>query len=89
MIYIADLSKTVDATSEEKTFFNSPYTDSSARQPERLPPLCIGGSVSLATIVRGSIDKDALALAKARGKVMNFRDNQKIILAQTVGWLKE
>jgi hypothetical protein len=41
----------------------------------------------LSTFVRGSIDKDALALAKA--KAVNLRDNQKIILVQTVGWLKE
>ena len=60
---------------------------SSAKQQKRLPLLCIGASAGLATIIRGSIDKDALALFL--GKVMNLRDNQGIIQAQKVGWLKE
>ena len=37
-------------------------------------------SEGLATVVRGMLDRDALA------KKMNLRENQKIILAQTVGY---
>jgi nitroreductase len=37
-------------------------------------------SEGLATVVRGMIDRPALA------KAMNLRPDQKIILAQTVGW---
>ena len=39
-------------------------------------------SEGLATVVRGSIDKDVLA------KAMRLRDNQKIVLSQTVGYPK-
>jgi hypothetical protein len=39
-------------------------------------------SEGLATVIRGSIDKDALA------KAMQLRDNQKIVLSQTVGYPK-
>jgi nitroreductase len=38
-------------------------------------------SEGLATVVRGSVDRPALA------KVMKLRPEQKIILAQTVGYL--
>lgn len=37
-------------------------------------------SEGLATVVRGSVDRDALA------KVLNFPEQKKIILAQTVGY---
>jgi len=37
----------------------------------------------LGTVVRGSIDKEALA------KAMKLGDHQKIVLAQTVGYVKE
>ena len=40
-------------------------------------------SAGLATVVRGWIDRDDLA------KAMNLRDDQKIILAQTVGYPKK
>jgi nitroreductase len=40
-------------------------------------------SSDLATVVRGSIDKQALS------KAMNLKDDQKIILAQTVGYPKD
>ena len=40
-------------------------------------------SEGLATVVRGSIDRESLA------KAMKLGDNQKIILAQTVGYPKE
>ena len=39
-------------------------------------------SEGLATVVRGSIDRDVLA------KAMQLRDNQKIVLSQTVGYPK-
>ena len=42
---------------------------------------CASGG--LATVVRGSMDKPALAHA------MQLRDNQKIILAQTIGYPHE
>jgi nitroreductase len=37
-------------------------------------------SEGLAVVVRGSIDRDVLA------KAMQLRDNQKIVLSQTVGY---
>jgi nitroreductase len=40
-------------------------------------------SAGLATVVRGYIDRDALA------KAMKLRADQKLILAQTVGYPKE
>ena len=40
-------------------------------------------SEGLATVIRGLVDKDALA------KDLNLKKNQKIILAQTVGYPKE
>jgi nitroreductase len=39
-------------------------------------------SEGLATVIRGSIDKDVLA------KAMHLLDNQRIILSQTVGYPK-
>jgi SagB-type dehydrogenase family enzyme len=78
LIYVADLSKTGNTTAEEKILFASADTGFIS---QNVYLYC--ASAGLATVVRGSIDKDALA------KAMNLRDNQKIILAQTVGYPKE
>ena len=43
--------------------------------------VCICASTGLAKVVRGSIDKDALALVLAKAWAMNLRDNQRIVLA--------
>jgi hypothetical protein len=57
----------------------------SARHPDRQNVYLYCASAGHASVVRGSIDKDALAMARG----MILRDNQKIILAQIVRWLKE
>jgi hypothetical protein len=63
---------------EEKTLFISPVTCFISRN---VYLYC--ASAGLATIAEGSIDKDALA------KVINLRDIQKIVMAQTAGYPKE
>jgi nitroreductase len=72
------MSKTGDAEAEEKTFFAAADTGFIS---QNVYLYC--ASTGLATVVRGFIDKAALA------KAMNLKDNQKIILAQTVGYPKE
>lgn len=78
LIYVADMSKTGDAEAEEKTLFTAADTGFIS---QNVYLYC--ASTGLATVVRGFIDKAALA------KAMNLKDNQKIILAQTVGYPKE
>jgi DNA uptake protein ComE-like DNA-binding protein len=75
LIYVADYSKMGGANTEEKIFYSAADTGFIS---ENVYLYC--ASEGLATVVRGLIDREALADA------MKLRVNQKIILAQTVGY---
>jgi SagB-type dehydrogenase family enzyme len=75
LVYVADTSKTSRASGEDRILFTGADTGFIA---QNVYLFC--ASEGLATVVRGSIDRPALA------KVMNLRPEQKIILAQTVGY---
>lgn len=75
LIYVADYSKMGGANAEERIFYSAADTGFIS---ENVYLYC--ASEGLATVVRGLIDRDALADA------MKLRAHQKIILAQTVGY---
>jgi nitroreductase len=74
LVYVADLSKT-GAPGSQTDFYTAADAGFIA---ENVYLFC--ASEGLATVVRGSVDRDALA------KVMKLGPNQKILLAQTVGY---
>ena len=74
LVYVADYSKMSRASDEDKVFYSATDTGFIS---QNVYLFC--ASEGLATVVRGYVDRPALA------KVMKLRDNQKIILAQTVG----
>jgi SagB-type dehydrogenase family enzyme len=75
LVYVADLSRVTGGSAEDKAM----YTAADAGFiSENVYLFC--ASEGLATVVRGSIDRTALA------KAMKLRPDQKIILAQTVGY---
>jgi len=78
LVYVADLSKTGRASGEESVLYTAADTGFIA---QNVYLFC--ASEGLAAVVRGSIDRPALA------KVMNLKSDQKIILAQTVGYPKK
>jgi len=78
LIYIADFSRMGTAPKEDKELYSAADTGFIA---QNVYLYC--ASERLATVVRGSIDKQTLA------KAMNLRPNQKIILAQSVGYHKK
>ena len=78
LIYVADFSKMGDATKDEKVLYSAADTGFIS---QNVYLFC--SSEGLATVVRGSIDREALA------KAMKLRPDQKIILAQTVGYPKK
>jgi nitroreductase len=76
LVYVADLAKTGGAGDAEL------YTSADAGFiAQNVYLFC--ASEGLATVVRGSVDRAALA------KVMKLRPEQKIVLAQTVGYPKK
>jgi SagB-type dehydrogenase family enzyme len=75
LIYVADYSRMGGASAEEK---NSYSAADAAFIAQNVYLYC--ASEGLATVVRGSIDRDVLA------KAMQLRDNQRIIMSQTVGY---
>lgn len=77
LIYIADYSKMGSATKEDKDLYSAADTGFIS---ENVYLYC--ASEGLATVVRGSIDRQALT------KVMKLRPDQKVILAQSVGYSK-
>ena len=77
LIYVANFSKLGDASVEDVTFYTA--TDAGFVS-ENVYLYC--ASAGLATVVRGWVDKAAL------GKAMKLRPDQKVILAQTVGYPK-
>lgn len=78
LIYVADYSKMGTATKEDKDIYSAADTGFIS---ENVYLYC--ASEGLATVVRGSIDRQALA------KVMKLRPDQKVILAQSVGYPKK
>jgi hypothetical protein len=90
LIYITNLSKPMMPQLKTRPYSLPHIHLLSARHPDsqNFYLYCASiASAGLATSARGSIDKDALALVLA--KAMNMRNNQKMILAQRVEWLKE
>jgi SagB-type dehydrogenase family enzyme len=77
LVYVADLSKTRQSGSEADLFTGADVGFIS----ENVYLFCT--SEGLATVVRGSVDRAALA------KVMKLRPDQKILLAQSVGYPKK
>jgi SagB-type dehydrogenase family enzyme len=77
LIYVADFSRMRTASQEDKEFYSAADTGFIS---QNVYLYC--ASEGLGTVVRGSIDKQALA------KTMNLRSDQKIILAQSVGYPK-
>ena len=77
LIYVADYSRMGGGSAEERNSYSAADT---AFISQNVYLYC--ASEGLATVVRGSIDRDILA------KAMQLRDNQKIILSQTVGYPK-
>ena len=75
LIYVSDYAKMGTATNEEKAFLSAADTGFIS---ENVYLYC--ASEGLATVVRALIDRPALA------KAMNLRPDQKITLAQSVGY---
>lgn len=75
LIYVADLSKMNRIPAVDADFYAATDTGFIS---ENVYLFC--ASFGLATVVRGLVDKPALA------KAMKLRSDQKIILAQTVGY---
>lgn len=78
LIYVADFGQMGDAGSEEKAFYSA--ADAGAIS-QNVYLFC--ASEGLATVVRASIDSPTLA------KAMGLRNEQRIVLAQSVGVPKE
>ncbi len=78
LIYVADLSRMTGARQGDKDLYSVADTGFIG---ENVYLFC--ASEGLATVIRGSIDRGALA------KAMQLRPEQKIILAQTVGYPKK
>lgn len=75
LIYVADYSKMGDGNQEQKIFYSAADTGFIS---QNVYLFC--ASEGLATVVRGWVDKPALE------KKMGLRSDQKVILAQTVGY---
>lgn len=75
LIYVADYSRTGSGTSEVKDLYSAAATGAIC---ENVYLFC--ASEGLATVVRAGIERPALA------NVMKLRPDQKIILAQSVGY---
>jgi SagB-type dehydrogenase family enzyme len=74
LVYVADLARTASPASEEKAFYLGADAGLIA---ENVYLFC--SSFGLATVVRGSVDREGLA------KKMRLRPDQRVILAQSVG----
>lgn len=78
LIYVADFSKMRQGAEEQNIFYSATDTGFIS---QNVYLYC--ASEGLATVVRGMVDKPALE------KKMGLRSDQKVILAQTVGYPKE
>lgn len=77
LVYVADLGKTGRASGEDQIMYTAADTGFIA---QNVYLFC--ASEGLAAVVRGSVDREAFA------KTAKLRSNQKIVLAQTVGYPK-
>jgi SagB-type dehydrogenase family enzyme len=78
LIYVADFSKINRGTDQDKNFYSAAHTGFIS---QNVYLYC--ASEGLATVVRGLIDKEAMA------KLMKLRPDQKVMLAQSVGYPKK
>jgi len=78
LVYVSDMAMTGDASSPDAQMYSSADAGFIA---QNVYLYC--ASEGLATVVRGSVDKPALA------KVLKLQPSQKIILAQSVGFPKK
>ena len=78
LVYVADLSKTKRASQDDQSLYTGADCGFVA---QNVYLYC--ASEGLATVVRASIDREAL------GKELKLRPEQKIILAQSVGYPKK
>jgi len=78
LVYVADYARMGGGTDDEKNLYAAADTGFIG---QNVYLFC--ASEGLATVVRGSVDRTALA------KTMKLRPGQKIILAQTVGYPKK
>ena len=78
LVYVSDLSKTGRTASSQAEMFTAADVGFIA---QNVYLYC--ASEGLATVVRGSLDRPALA------KILNLQTHQKIILAQSVGYPKK
>jgi SagB-type dehydrogenase family enzyme len=77
LIYVADMNRTSRGSEQDKNFYSAADAGFIA---QNVYLYC--ASQGLATVVRGSVDRTTLA------PTMKLRPEQKIILAQTVGYPK-
>jgi len=75
LVYVADLSRMAQASPEDKQWYSGPDAGFIA---QNVYLFC--ASEGLATVVRGLVDRPALA------KAMGLRPEQQIVLAQSVGY---
>lgn len=75
LVYVADLSRMTQASDEEKRWYSGPDAGFIA---QNVYLFC--ASAGLATVVRGMVDRHALA------RTLRLKPDQQIILAQTVGY---
>jgi SagB-type dehydrogenase family enzyme len=78
LVYVADQARMGDRPADEKVFYSAADTGFIS---QNVYLYC--ASEGLATVVRGSIDRPALE------KAMRLRPEQKVILAQSVGYPKK
>jgi len=78
LIYVADFSRMVGATDVDKVLYSAAATGFIS---QNVYLYC--ASEGLATVIRGLIDRPALA------KAMKLRSDQRVILAQSVGYPKK
>jgi len=78
LVFVADYAKMGDGSAEQKDFYAAVDT---GYVSQNVYLFC--ASEGLATVVRGMVDREPLA------EVMKLRSEQKIILAQTVGYPKK
>lgn len=78
LIYVADFSRIPRGTDEDKNFYSASHTGFIS---QNVYLYC--ASEGLATVVRGLVDRETMA------KVMKLRPEQKVMLAQSVGYPKK
>ncbi|MCU7496313.1 MAG: SagB/ThcOx family dehydrogenase [Ignavibacteria bacterium] len=78
LVYVSDMSKTGNSSSDDRLMYTSADCGFIA---QNVYLYC--ASEGLAVVVRGMVDREALS------KKLNLKPEQKIILSQTVGYMKK